>query len=54
MEDTNLKSQYDTVAKAVKTSAWKDNTHFENIAIEAEAAAGANNMKELHQLIGRL
>ncbi|XP_065362104.1 uncharacterized protein LOC135955673 [Calliphora vicina] len=55
LEDPNLKPRYNTVAKAVKTSARRDKRKYiENIAIEAEAAAGANNMKELHQLIGRL
>lgn len=49
------KPQYKAVAKAVKRSARNDKRKFfENLASEAEVAAGANNMRELHLLIGRL
>lgn len=54
-ENPNLRARYSALAKAVKRAARNDKRrHLETMAIEAETAAGANNMKELHQIISRL
>ncbi|XP_073811664.1 uncharacterized protein [Musca autumnalis] len=55
LHNPSLSTQYKNVAKAVKTSARRDKRkYFKNLAEDAEAAAGSNNMRSLHQLIGRL
>ncbi|XP_073830153.1 uncharacterized protein [Musca autumnalis] len=54
-EDSSQKPQYNAIAKAVKRSARKDKRKYmENLAKEAEAAAVANNTRELHQLINKI
>ncbi|XP_075150688.1 uncharacterized protein LOC142224787 [Haematobia irritans] len=47
--------KYKNVAKLIKRSARADRRKYiETMAKEAEAAAGANNMKELYRIISRL
>ncbi|XP_073821438.1 uncharacterized protein [Musca autumnalis] len=53
--DANTNQEYKIKAKAVKKAARTDKRKYlENIAIEAEAAAGANDARKVHQVIGRL
>ncbi|XP_073821719.1 uncharacterized protein [Musca autumnalis] len=53
--DVQSKERYKDVAKMVKRSARNDKRNFaEAMAKEAEAAAGSNNMRELHKIIKRL
>ncbi|XP_075162791.1 uncharacterized protein LOC142235424 [Haematobia irritans] len=54
-DNLNLRAQYHEIAKAVKKSARNDKRNYlQNLANEAEAAAGANNMRELHKIIGQI
>lgn len=55
LTDYRLKPQYSAVAKTVKRSARADKRkYFDTLASEAENAAGANNMRQLYKIIGRL
>ncbi|XP_073821534.1 uncharacterized protein [Musca autumnalis] len=50
-----FQSSYSSLAKRVKRAARNDKRKYlELMASDAEAAAGANNMKELHQIINHI